>query len=344
MPGFSERELDILEDMERRYETDLDYSKVADLVNSPEFDPYDLQISVFKNPSAARSAPREYWAASTVEIHRHHKKAQEAGEGEKARKLLQMLNVTMAGSEASAGLQIIKDLDEFWRFKPTVEALLDLDDQQLQAVSSVMQSLKNSDHSDIINRNKARMIERYQQWDEADLSTENINLGREIYEECVKISERGFPLLLAMKRALDGEEPDLEDLQRIRASRVRDELTDEEEEPNSVYFDLIVGRFDSALRNGISHNDIITDPGESVVRIPNEGIEYGYEEFNKIVRKNIANGTFVSGTFQSLVLWHAGTQGSDIREERPDWIFGERSMPENLQEEIDKLDLDQASF
>lgn len=344
MAEFSDEELKHINDTARRYQTDIDRAEVAELVNSPEFDPIDFQLQAFQNPALAGKAPPELWAATIVKMLRNAEREKAVGKEEKTKKIAVVQYITASGAEAAAGLQIIKDLGEFWRFKPTIEAIFDLESQQLEAADSYMKSFQGSDHENVLNRNKENLVDKYKRWDEEDLSTESINLGRSIYEECAKIFERGFPNLLALKRVLDGGEPDLEELQRIRASKVRRELTNVEGEEYSVYFDLIVDRYESDIRNGIAHNDIITDPGESVVRIPLTNSEYGYEEFNRIVRENIANAMFLTGAFQSLVEWHAATAGSEFREERPEWVFGDQSFYAELEDEVDDLEFDSDSL
>lgn len=333
MPEFTDEELKHINDTARRYQADIDRSRVAELVKSPEFNPYDFQIQLFENPTLVRRAPPEVWAATIVKLLREVEREKSTGE-EKTRKLMGLQYIASSGSEAAAGLQTIKDLDEFWRFKPTVETIFDLDSQQLERADIYMKSFQGSEQEDIRRRNQEDLIDKYQRWDRADLSTENINLGREIYEDCAKILERGFPNLLALKRILDGEDPDLEELHQIRASQVRRELTNKEEEENCVYFDLIVNSFESDIRNGIAHNDIITDPSESVMRVPLTNSEYDYEEFNKIVKKNIANAMFLTGAFQSLIEWHAATAGSELRDERPDWVFEDRNYFAELDNDL----------
>lgn len=340
MGEFSDKELHLINSLSQYFQADIDRARVAELIDSPEFDPYDFQLQMFENPGKAASAPPEIWAAIAASEFRDTSEQIAAGRDEEMKQLMTNMYVTAAGSEASFGLQLIKDLNEFWRFEPTVEAIFDFDSQQLEEANRYMRSFQGTDHEYALRQNKEQLLQKYKQWEKTDLSTENINFGRDIYEDCLKICERGFPNLLAIKRILDGESPDVEELQRLRASKVRRELTNEEDERNSVFFDLIVGKFDSTIRNGIAHNDIISDPSDSVVRIPSKNSEYDYEAFNNIVKENLANAIFLTGAFRSLVEWHAATVDSEYREERPDWVFGECSLPEDFPPNIDHTEMD----
>lgn len=328
MPGFTPKEIDLIESISKRYQADLDYSKIAQLVHTPGFTYWSLQVELVKNPSRWKSLPPEVWAAAAVDGYRSAEEMAESGELEKD--LFITSYVAMTGHVIATGLQIIKSLDEFWRFEPTIEIIFDLNEEQLEKAHAYVKAFEGTDHDHALNTNQETLIHLYQQWDVKDLSTENINRGREIYEEIIKICERGFPNLLALKRILDGETPDVESLQRERASSVRDELLDDAPLSNSDYFKLIVREFDKPLRNGVAHNDIVTDPAEREVRIPTTNTRYSFEEFNGIVKANLANGMFLTDAYRSLIEWHTITAGDKHRPERPEWIFGDESLPKEF--------------
>lgn len=140
-------------------------------------------------------------------------------------------------------------------------------------------------------------------WDTEAETAESISKGLDIYRKGLGVFERGFPLLLGLKRILDGENPEVDELQKMRASSVRAELTDTDNHPNSAYFDLVVNQYNRMLRNALAHGDIIHDPSGSQVRIPNEDTAYTYTEFNDIAKRNFSNGVFLTGLCSSLVEW-----------------------------------------
>ena len=330
MGEFTQSEHELIDAVARRKQADIDLARVSEIVASPEFSPYDLRQEMLMNPGIRRQMTPEIWAAMAVRMMRDVNSEIEDGDTDRARSLMAMIEVRTNADLASYGLQLIKDVNEFVRFQPTIESIFELDDSQLEKARTYLEKFRESPYDNAIEAEKKTLIKEFQQWDETNLSTENINRGRKIYESCMKIFERGFPNLLALKRVMDGETPEVEVLQKKSASSVRRELTEDNPMSNSVYFDLIVERFDTELRNGIAHNDLVEDPIESEVRIPSKNVSYGYEEFNDIVRENFAAGVFLTGTFRSLVKWHASTNGMENRSKRPKWVFGERSVPEDM--------------
>ena len=324
MTEFSDEELEIIKTISKRRQADVNLSRVKKILRSPDFNGREFRLFIFSNIDKRRSVPIEAWVATEIDEHRNNRYEDQGPES------LAQPEVASTTMSASYGLQILRNLGGFWRFEPTVEAIFELDDEQLVAAENYFISFDDSDHRDILMPRGSKLIDEYQKWTTMDSSTERISLGKEIYTTSMKICERGFPNLLALKRILDGETPEVERLQQIRASKIRRELTNEEEEPNSVYFDLIVSRFDSTIRNGIAHGDIVIEPSESQVRIPLKDVEYSYEDFMLVVKENMANAMFLTGTLGPLVHWHATTTGAESRKPRPDWVFGERSVPTEL--------------
>lgn len=329
MGEFTPEEREVINSISRHHQADIDLATVAEIAASSEFSPYDVRLKMLENPGIHKRISPEIWAAMAVRQIRDAKYQFKQGNQEKFVDLMQSEYVASQGFVATCGLQLIKDVNEFWRFKPTIEAIFELDNSELEKADAYAKAYSRTAHKNAIQSHNKSLILAYQEWDHADLSTENINRGQRMYESCFKIFERGFPNLLALKRILDGETPELELLQEKSAAAVRRELTKDDPESNSVYFDLIVNSFDSNIRNAVAHNDIVTNPPESSVHIPTKGENYSYERFNEIVKANFANGVFLTGTFLSLLEWHVITSGIDGREERPDWVFGERSLPKD---------------
>ena len=321
MAEFSQSEVEVIEDLSLDFQADIDLARVAELIQSEQFSAHDFRIKLSKDPALRKEATPEIWAATAVQMGREVEKKVSAGKAEEAERILRLDYIISAESEAQTGLDLIKTLDEFLRLKPTVEAIFSQDDQQLEKSYNYVNEFSETDYESTLIQNKRDLMNLYQEWEKEDLSTESINQGIEIYQKCSDVFERGFPNLLALKRILDGQEPSVDVLQRKSASSVRRELTEGEPGSNSAYFDLIVNAFDNSLRNGIAHNDLITDPGKSEVRIPSKGFSYSYENFNEIVTENLANAIFLTGAFRSLIEWHAITSNTDYRDPRPDWVF-----------------------
>lgn len=205
------------------------------------------------------------------------------------------------------GAEILEMYNDYWRFEPCIESILEMDSDQSEMISSYLDSFSSSDYSLALEHKRQSCYHLLSEWDPMSTNSENIQLAIDMYEDMLTIFERGFPNLLAMKRILDGEQPNNDDLQNIRASSVRRELLDTETHQNSVYFDLIVEKFDSKLRNGISHGDLVNDPVEKSIRIPTQNTQYSYSEVNEIMEANISNAIFLTGMFQSLVKWQYAT-------------------------------------
>lgn len=206
-------------------------------------------------------------------------------------------------SQIKYGIDLINWLGTYWIYEPTIEKIFELDKKEAAKAYQLIDEFSGSDYENALRQHTQPLINHLGDWTPTDTSPENINLGIEMYREAIGIFERGFPLLLGLKRILDGENPSLGTLQELRASTVRRELSNIDEYPNSVYFDLIIDQYDRTLRNSIAHGDIVHDPPNSQLTIPNRNSSYKYEEFNEAAQRNFSNAVFVTGLFQALIEW-----------------------------------------
>lgn len=236
-----------------------------------------------------------------------------------------------------SGVQYIKENEDYWRFKPTIECIFEMDHDELEVAIEYFEKFNNSDF-DIAQQQYMNSIQdgiseisSIRQEEQKRVFNEIVTEGKdipdevpgedyviaevashylELYREIAEFSELAFPQLLMLKRILDGgEEVDPTVLQSKNASSVRRELTDED--ANAVYFDLIVNKYNSDLRNALAHGDYLVDSQNSVVQITSANTEFSFQEIEDIVYWNISNFIFLSGTMQSLVEWRYITFKSD---------------------------------
>ncbi|GAB7010951.1 hypothetical protein [Halorubrum trueperi] len=251
------------------------------------------------------------------------------------------LSVPVALSSAEgvirSGVQYIKENEDYWRFEPTIECIFEMDHDELEVAMEYFEKFHDSDydiaqqqymnsiHDAISDISSIRREQQKRVFDE--IVTEGKDIPDEVpgedyviaevashylelYREIAEFSELAFPQLLMLKRILDGEEEvDPAVLQSKNASSVRRELTDED--TNAVYFDLIVEKYNSDLRNALAHGDYLVDSQNSVVQITSANTEFSFEEIEDIVHRNISNFVFLSGAMQSLVEWRYITFKSD---------------------------------
>jgi hypothetical protein len=236
-----------------------------------------------------------------------------------------------------SGVQYIKENEDYWRFKPTIECIIEMDHGELEVAMEYFEKFHDSDydiaqqqymnsiHDGISEISSIRWEEQKRVFNEIVTEGKDIpgefpgedyviaevpNHYLELYREIAEFSELAFPQLLMLKRILDGEEEvDPTVLQSMKASSVRRELTDGD--TNAVYFDLIVEKYNSNLRNALAHGDYLVDSQNSVVQITSANEEFSFEEIKDIIHWNISNFIFLSGAMQSLVEWQYITFKSD---------------------------------
>lgn len=206
-----------------------------------------------------------------------------------------------------SGAKILKDNNCYWLFEPCIEKIFEMNQEQLNTLHSYLVDFMESEYGIALHQHSYPLRRNTKAWYSECENHESFNHGIALYQDCASIFERSFPNLLAMKRVLDGETPENRVLQRKSASSVRRELTDTTDVSNSIYFDLVVKRFDGKLRNGISHGDVVYDPSNEEIRIPTEDTVYTHGEFNRIICTNEAIAHFLWGGFISLVCWQTIT-------------------------------------
>lgn len=275
----------------------LDFEKVADYAE--EFVTTNESIS----PGQHLDSPPNKRAAALLLFIRDEKAAPSSEEEDFARQqIISHLGTIVFGKD------MLDQNGTYWRFKPTIEKILELDMEQSKQAKQLLDEFQNSDYGLSLSQQSEEFLQSARYWYPEKETTKSIDIGIECYRNALGIFERGFPLLLGLKRILDGKQPSLRALQEMRASKVRRELTDTEAHENSAYFDLIVSTFKSSVRNGLAHGDLVHDPREEVIKIPNKRKEFGYNEFNEILSENISVGIFLTGMFQSLITWSVHIQ------------------------------------
>lgn len=326
MSEFTPEEREFINSISKQYQQDINLADIAEIISSPDFSPYDTQHEMLTNPDYHKRKNAELWAAVNIVKMRDISEELEDGNDKKVRELILLEKLILNENTAAHGLQLIKDVEEFWRFKPTIELIFELGEEDLEKAEEYARVYENSSYHNAVRPHRNSLVQNFKRWDHSDLSTNNIKRGKRMYDSCFKIFERGFANLLALKRILDDENPKLSTLQKKSAAAVRRELTENDPESNSVYFDLIVQSFDSGIRNAVAHNDIVINPPDSTIYVPTKDDRYSYEEFNDVIKQNFANGIFLTGTCNSLLKWYSIASRIDTYEERPDWVFGERSI------------------
>jgi len=194
------------------------------------------------------------------------------------------------------GKHLIAALGSPWMVKPTLEKVFELTGDKLEKAKNIKDSYHASHEYYMVNQKTNSLISDIgHKWEQESTNPENIRYGLEKYMQCASILERMFPFLLAIKRIIDNKSPSLANLRNLKSYKVRNELTNRTDSPNSVYFDCIVKQYDRRLRNGIAHGDTLINPTESVVELPNENKEYDFSEINNILKKNFTSMVFLSG-------------------------------------------------
>lgn len=201
----------------------------------------------------------------------------------------------------TVGKEMLDKNDQYWRFKPTVEKTLSLTTDQSTRAANLYGELKQSDRDTTLAQLSNKFLTHVSQRDKTTTQTENISEGIEALKDIFGVYELGFPLLLGIKRILDGETPDMDTLQNLRASKVRRELLNKDANENSVYFDLIVDAYNNDIRNALAHGDLVHDPAKQEVRIPSRNTTYTYNKFENVIDEHIAVGVFFYPMYSSII-------------------------------------------
>jgi len=201
----------------------------------------------------------------------------------------------------SVGKRHARQNNQYWRFEPTIEKTLSLNTDQSTRAANLYGELKQSDRYTTLAQLSNKFLQHVSRRGKTTTQTENISEGIEALKDVFGIYELGFPLLLGMKRILDGETPNMDSLQNLRASKVRRELLDTEANENSAYFDLIVDAYNNDIRNALAHGDLVHDPTKQEVRISSRNTTYTYNTFETIIDEHIAVGAFFDPMYPSII-------------------------------------------
>ncbi|WP_248516312.1 hypothetical protein [Salinarchaeum laminariae] len=209
-----------------------------------------------------------------------------------------------------SGVEILRDEAVYYRYEACVECIFELNAGQLEDAYGFVMDFETSDHGNALAQYQNEVINHMSSLQEVSPVSKGVPELFDTYADIAAFYERGFPILLALKRILDGDSPENEILQRVSSSAVRHELT-ADDEMNNVFFDLIVEQFDTTLRNGIAHGDTINDSVEQEIRIPTTRVTYSYEELKEVIFVNYLNVLFMTGMLPSLIKWRFHTIESD---------------------------------
>lgn len=201
----------------------------------------------------------------------------------------------------TVGKEMLDKNNQYWRFKSTIEKTLSLNTDQSTRAANLYGDLKESDRDITLAQLSNKFLRHVSQRDKTTTQPENIDKGIEALQDVFGVYEIGFPLLLGIKRILDGETPSMDSLQNLRASKVRRELLDIDTHENSVYFDQLIGTYNNNIRNAIAHGDLVHDPTKQEVRIPSRTTTYTYNKFETIIDEHIAAGAFIDPMYTSLI-------------------------------------------
>jgi hypothetical protein len=217
-------------------------------------------------------------------------------EGEQAEDFVEYLC-----SSIILGKKLIEQNNVYWRFEPTIEKVLELGPDQSKQATNHLREFETSDYGLAFDQQEYRLLEHKREWIPDEKTSSSVETGIDLFRVAVDIYERGFPLLLGIKRILDNKNPSVSELQSLRARKVRKELTNTAEHKNSAYFDLVVDTYDSNIRNALSHGDLLHNSQQQSIQIPNDNITYTYEEFIQQVSGTVAASIFLTGMLIELV-------------------------------------------
>lgn len=292
---LSQREEEIVREMSLDYRRGIDVEEVREIVSDPERGRGLLDFSLGELPPEERLA-KIILRGRTAEGDEQH---------------IQQHHLHYLERMIESGIRILQEDDVYYLYEPCVECIFELDDEELERLYAYLREFESSEYANALSQYRNEVFQRVSDIGEIESETQSIAEMLELYSDIASLYEIAFPNLLALKRILDGEDPENEVLQRKDASSVRRELQNSEKELNSAYFDLIVKQYDRRLRNGLAHGDIVTDTVEEKVRVPSEGTEYSFAELREVVESNHHNAIFVTGVYRGLGKWRFLTQGMD---------------------------------
>lgn len=289
---LSEREVNIIQQTAVEYRSGLDFNKIKNIVQTGSDGFQRLMEQELTDMS-----PEEQTAFYILM----------ARAGSYDEDYLIKLEFMLLERMIQLGADAIREYDDYFRFEPCIELIFELSYNELEDMSNYVTELKQSRYETTSRQYTHEFQNHYYDAISKNQGREKIVELLEIYRNIVGLFETTFPNLLALKRIKDGEEPSVEVLQNKKFTSVCRELVNTDEEPNSVYFDLIVNKYERKLRNGLSHGDIINDTVEKEVRISSSNKSYSYSEIGSLVESNLSTAYFLSGFYTGLIKWRYNT-------------------------------------
>jgi hypothetical protein len=289
---LTQLEKEALREQEVRWSTSLDFDRVEQYMKNA------IRNNTQITPQYVSRGDKDKRAAAVILLQRQ---AQSNIDSESLSTQVDTVYIQRILEQTAIGKQILDSTGTYWRFEPTVEKTLSLSESQAEQAVNLYGELKTSDHGTILDQSADKFLKHVTERDKAPDQTKRIAIGIQALQDAIGIYEIGFPLLLGIKRILDGDDPSMESLQQLRAAKVRRELRNTDSHENSVFFDLIVNAYSSNVRNALAHGDLVNDPSERTVRIPNRDNTYTYDEFDTITTEHIAVALFLTGMYQSTL-------------------------------------------
>lgn len=280
-------EVEILEELSRSYRNGLNINRVDELVSRWDANPEAVTGKLYSEiTNEKRSA--------YLILHN------------RSNDISSVDYVAMLLPAIAQGHNIIDGHGMYWRFKPCVERILEMDNDEISESYQFLMNYQSTDYFAASEQQRHAFFDRRQQLDGVS-QEECVTTVLDTFELSFAIFERGFPLLIALKRITDGESPEVGDLQRMRLNAIIRELSDTENHQNSAYFDLIAKRYPRRLRNGMAHGDLLHDAGKGEVRIPSKDVVYSYDKLTKLQKEIWSITVFFTGMLDGLIEWRHAT-------------------------------------
>lgn len=301
---LTETEINIIQEFAAGYPSGVDVDAVEDLLEDRA-----KNLQILLNQKITNLSPEELMAVQLLGFR------EESYDIE----YLTSLQYYLTEEVINLGAESIQEYDDYFRFKPCIEKIFELKFEKLEKIAVYMREFEQSDYETTSEQYRHKVQYHHNNTSSTNDNGELIAEVLEMYKDIAGLFETTFPNLLALKRILDDETPSNAVLQNKSFSSVCRELLSTEKEPNSVYFDLIVNKYDSNLRNGLSHGDIINDTVNEEVRMPSKSVCYSYAEIGEIGRNNLSNAFFLTGFYRELIKWRYRTyEIEDATRERLD--------------------------
>lgn len=190
-------------------------------------------------------------------------------------------------------VDFINSIDSFSEFDQSLEAIDNADKEtSYQAIRAYM--VLNPDKFDLAVRQHANyLLDSMQNKPELLIIqySEDIQTALDLYLRCCFVCDMSFPSILRVKRCLEGGNYVNKDLHSMPHKNVRDEL---KRGKLGSRFGKIVHKFDTRLRNGIAHGDVVINPYENKLTIPSENLDYNLSNIERSLRQGVALALFLA--------------------------------------------------